>query len=111
MRKYESVYILDPALDNSVIEDKIGRFNETITSHGGKILKQDKWGSRNLAYPIAKKTQGFYVVTVFEGEGKTLSELERAYKLEEQLLRHLTVVLDKKHLKAFEKATRVAAPA
>lgn len=111
MRKYETVFILEPSLDNEGIEAKINRFNETITANGGNILKQDKWGLRNLAYPIAKKTQGYYAVTVFEGKGETLAELERAYRLDEQVLRHLTIVMDKKQQKVFEKSRELAAPA
>ena len=109
MRKYESTYILDPSLEANTIEERITKFNSTIISNGGNIIKQDKWGVRNLAYPIAGKSQGFYVLTLFEGKKETLVELERAYRLDEQVLRHLTIVLEKKQLKVIEKA-RESAP-
>jgi len=109
LRKYESTFILDPALEANAIEERITKFNSTIISNGGNIIKQDKWGVRNLAYPIAGKSQGFYVLTLFEGKKETLVELERAYRLDEQVLRHLTIVLEKKQLKVLEKA-RESAP-
>lgn len=111
MRTYETVYILDPTLESSVIEAETEKFNSVITTYGGNIVKQDKWGVRNLAYPIAKRTQGFYVVTLFEGSRETLTELDRAYRLNEQVLRHLTIVLEKKQLQAVEKARELAASA
>ena len=104
MRKYESIFILDPSLEAGATEERITKFNSTIISNGGNIIKQDKWGLRNLAYPIAGKSQGFYVVTLLEGKKETLTELERAYRLDEQVLRHLTIVLEKKQLKVLEKA-------
>ena len=103
MRNYETVLVLDPTLGEQAVEAEITKFGEIITHHGGKIVKQDRWGARTLAYPIAGKAQGFYVVTLFEGESRTVSELERAYKLDEQVLRYLTVVVDKKHLAASQK--------
>ncbi len=111
MRTYETVYILDPTLDSTAIEAQTEKFNAVITSYGGNIIKQDKWGVRNLAYPIARRSQGFYVVTLFEGSRETLTELDRAYRLDEQVLRHLTVVLEKKQLQALEKAKEQAASA
>ena len=109
MRKYESTFILDPALEVNAVEERITKFNSTLISNGGNIIKQDKWGIRNLAYPIAGKSQGFYVLTLFEGKKETLVELERAYRLDEQVLRHLTIALEKKQLKVLEKA-RESAP-
>jgi small subunit ribosomal protein S6 len=111
LRTYETVYILDPTLESTSIDTEIEKFNSAITSYGGNIVKQDKWGVRNLAYPIAKRSQGFYVVTLFEGNRETLTELDRAYRLDEQVLRHLTIVMEKKQLQAVEKAKEAVASA
>ena len=108
MRTYETVYIFDPTLETNATETENNKFNNVITGYGGTILKQDKWGLKNLAYPIAKKQQGFYVVTLFEGNKETLTELERAYHLDEQVLRHLTIVVEKKQMKVIEKAREQA---
>ena len=110
MRKYETIFILDPALDNNAVEGEINKFNTVILTNAGKILKQDRWGTRNLAYPIAKKTQGYYVFTLLEGTKETLSELDRAFRLDEQVLRHLTILLQKRQLKVLERAKEAAVP-
>lgn len=111
MRKYETIFILDPTLDNNAIEAEISKYSAVITANGGNILKQDKWGLRNLAYHIGKKSQGYYVFTLFEGKKETLTELERVFGLDEQVLRHLTVVLGKKQAMAQEKTRELAAQA
>ena len=103
MRKYETIYIIDPGMEGTALDGVIEKYNGLIHSYGGKVLKQDRWGARNLAYPLKKKNQGFYVYTLWEGENQTLIELERAFRIDENILRHLTVVLEKKQLIAIEK--------
>ncbi len=93
MRDYEVVYIFDSALDVSMIDDKLERFNQLATGNGGgEILAVEHWGKRQLAYPIQKHDNGYYVVVQFRTDPSSLPEFERAIKLDEQVLRHLVVL-------------------
>ena len=96
MRIYETIFILDPTLDDHTIQKEIKKIEDLITNLKGRIIKTEKWGNRRLAYPIRKKLQGYYTLIYFEGEGNLLTELERAYKLNESCLRYLTVVSEQK---------------
>lgn len=93
MRDYEVVYIFDSTLDRSIIDQKLERFNETLVGNGaGEVLAVEHWGKRQLAYPISKHENGYYVVVQFRTEASSLPEFERAVKLDEQVLRHLVVL-------------------
>ena len=96
MRVYETIFILDPTLDEHSIEKEIKKVEDLITNQKGSIVKTDKWGTRRLSYPISKKMQGFYTLIYFEGDGNIPSELEKAYKLNESCIRYLTVVSEEK---------------
>ncbi len=105
-RPYETTVIVNASLDDAQIESVIGRIQETIAKNGGSILALNKWGRKRLAYPINKKTNGFYVNIEFTAPPSILSILERSYHLDEMVLRYLTIVLDAKAI-----AARKAAPA
>jgi small subunit ribosomal protein S6 len=93
MRDYEIVYIFDSVLDRSVIDQKLERFNQLATGNGGgEVLAVEHWGKRQLAYPIRKHDNGYYVVVQFRTDPTNLPEFERAIKLDEQVLRHLVVL-------------------
>ena len=96
LKRYETTFILDPALPEEAIEKEIKKVEEQIESLEGKILKIEKWGLKRLAYPIAKKLQGFYVFILYEGEGNIPSELEKGFRLNELCLRYLTVLSEGK---------------
>ena len=91
---YETVFVLDPSLDDKAIQKEIKKVEDLITEHKGEILKTDKWGKKRFAYPIKKKHEGYYTLILFQGEGGIPKELERAYKLNESCLRYLTVVAE-----------------
>ncbi len=93
--KYELVVVLDPDLDESGQQAQLQRLIAVITQHGGTIQNQDLWGRRQLAYRIAKKEYGFYVVLQFDGDNTTVSDLDRQLKINESVLRHLIVRKDK----------------
>lgn len=103
MRKYETVFILDPTLDKSTLEEEVKKVEDLIVNQKGKVIKVDRWGIRRLAYPIAKKQQGYYTLIIFEGDGDLVVELERSYRLNESCLRYLTVLSEEEELE--EKAT------
>ena len=91
-RRYETVYIFDPALEESAINEKLEKFHAQLTKDGkGTITNVAQWGKRTLAYPIKKKDSGSYVVAQFEAVASLLPEYERAVKLDEGVLRFLVV--------------------
>jgi small subunit ribosomal protein S6 len=93
MRDYEIIYIFDSALDRSVIDQKLDRFNQLATGDGaGEVLAVEHWGKRQLAYPIKKHENGYYVVVQFRTDPASLPEFERAIKLDEDVLRYLVVL-------------------
>jgi small subunit ribosomal protein S6 len=92
-RRYETVYILDSALEEPAINEKLERFHSLITKDGkGTITNVAHWGKRTLAFPVRKRESGYYVVVQFEAEGEVLPEFERAVKLDESVLRFMVVV-------------------
>ena len=100
MRKnhYESVVIINAALEDDQIDQTISRIKETITTNGGEISNFDNWGRKRLAYPIQKSKSGYYVVIQFTAPVALVATLERMYRLDETIIRYLTISLDKKAL-------------
>ena len=101
---YESTFIVNAALDDAQIEVVIEKVKDVVVKNGGEIRSAEKWGRKRLAYTIDKKNNGFYAFFEFKAPGDLLAKLERHFHLEEQVIRHLTIVLDKKALKAREAA-------
>lgn len=95
LRNYETVFIITPVLSEEQAKETVSKYKKLLTDGGCKIVHQDDWGLKKLAYPIQKKTTGFYHLFEFEGPGTIIAELEIAYKRDERLLRFLTVALDK----------------
>ena len=92
MRFYECVYILAPTLDESAVKEKADRTGEIITSRKGVVHTVDQWGKRRLAYPINKSYEGIYSVIKFSGTNEILVELNRIFRYDDAVLRHLIVV-------------------
>ncbi|MCG6988995.1 MAG: 30S ribosomal protein S6 [Gemmatimonadetes bacterium] len=92
MRLYEVVYILDPALDESAANAKLEKFHELATAKGGEVSAVDHWGPRQLAYPISKQKNGYYVVAQFTAASDALPEFERLLKLDGEVMRYLLVL-------------------
>src|SRR6266568_4054595 len=89
-RRYETVYIFDPALEEPAINERLERFHALLTKDAkGSITNVAHWGKRTLSYPIKKKDTGYYVVAQFETAAELLPEYERAVKLEEGVVRFL----------------------
>ncbi len=109
-RQYETTFIVNASLDDVQVDGVIGRVQETITKNGGTITSVNKWGRKRLAYSINKRTNGFYVNVEFEAPGTLLTPLERSFQLDEMILRHLTVVLDKKAIAARAAAQAATVP-
>jgi small subunit ribosomal protein S6 len=92
MRLYEVVYILDPALEENAVDAKLEKFHALATSMGGEVSAVDHWGSRQLAYPIKKQRNGYYVVAQFTAVADALPEFERLLKLDDEVMRYLLVL-------------------
>jgi small subunit ribosomal protein S6 len=93
-RTYEVMYIAAP----ETVEDEINKLNESLTGiiekAGGTIVKTENWGRRRLAYPINKKSEGYYVLFEIEGSGQEIAELERRMRVNDQIYRYMTVRVD-----------------
>jgi small subunit ribosomal protein S6 len=92
-RTYEAVYILDSTLEEDAITEKMNKHHALLPQESGEPVALTIWGKRTLAYPIANKETGFYVLAKFDATPEMLPEFERSLKLDESVLRHL-IVLD-----------------
>jgi len=91
---YETVFIVHPDLSQENARKLTDELGARVEKAGGRIVKREHWGSRPLAYQIAKRKRGHYVLLVTDGDVKALEALERAIRLEERIIRSLTVRLD-----------------
>ena len=91
MRDYELMVVLDPNLDEAAIEALNTRIQSMITQRGGTIENVDNWGRRRLAYPIGRYRDGVYILTRLQLPPNAATEIERALKLTESVIRHLLV--------------------
>ncbi|NLC51719.1 MAG: 30S ribosomal protein S6 [Firmicutes bacterium] len=89
MPKYEVMFILHAKLEEEQREEAVARFKAYVEDNGGAVSEIDQWGMRRLAYEIEDEREGYYVVMNFEGDNKVLQELERRFKLSENVLRYL----------------------
>lgn len=92
-RTYEAVYIFDSTLEEPAITEKLDKYHAMVPHEGDEPMSVTHWGKRTLAYPIAGRETGYYVVAKFTTPPESLPEFERALKLDESVLRHL-IVLD-----------------
>lgn len=106
LKNYETVFIMTPVLSDEQMKEAVGKFQKLLKEKGAEIIYEDHWGLRKLAYPIQKKTSGFYHLIEFKSEGSVINGLEVAFKRDERILRFLTVALDK-HAVAYNEKKRV----
>lgn len=92
MRVYECTYILNPTLEENAVAEKAERFSEIVTSRKGTVHDIDRWGKRRLAYPINKLQEGIYTMMRFSGDNDILKELNRVFRFDDNVIRHLIVV-------------------
>jgi small subunit ribosomal protein S6 len=96
MRDYETVFILDPALDENQVKEEIDKVRNLITSLGGEVTSAEPPIRKRLAYEIKGKSEGYYALVIFKAEPTSIKEMERAYRLNEKVLRHIVVVSPQK---------------
>jgi small subunit ribosomal protein S6 len=99
---YESAVIINAALEDNQIESEINRLKEFITNNGGQIFDFENWGRKRLAYPIQKNKIGYYAIFRFNAQPTLLAKLERFYNLNENIIRYLTIKLNKIALEQIE---------
>jgi len=95
MRRYETIFIIDPDLSDEERTPLFTKLNELIPQQGGFLVKQDNWGAKSLAYEIKKKSRGYYVHLDYCGIGAVVDEIERFFRIDDRILKYMTVLLDK----------------
>jgi small subunit ribosomal protein S6 len=93
--QYESVVILTPVLSEKQMTDAITSYRQLITENGGEVTHEENWGLTKLAYPIQKKVTGFYHIYEFSAPGDIVEKMETRFARDEQVMRHITIKLDK----------------
>ena len=94
MRNYEALYVVHPEVVADELTALMDKFQTVLTDQNAEIHKLDNWGVRKLAYPINKLERGCYVQTLFRAEPQVIAEFERRLRLDEKVLRFLTVRLE-----------------
>ena len=95
--RYETVFILTPVLSEDQTKEAVKKFKDLIKAGNGKVRHEESWGMRKLAYPIQKKSTGFYHLIEFESEASFVAKLETEYRRDERVIRFLTVAMDTHH--------------
>ncbi len=95
---YETTFIVDSIFEDDRVDSIVNKYSNFFKKNEGEVIKTEKWGRRKLAYPIKKKVTGSYVSIEFTADPSVIAKLERAYHLDDDILRFLTVAFDKKSL-------------
>ena len=95
LNQYETVFIATPVLSESQMKEAVEKFKKIITDNQGEIVYEEDWGLKKLAYPIQKKSTGFYHLIEFRAEPDLIAKLEVEYRRDERILRFLTMKMEK----------------
>jgi len=109
-RHYELVFVVSPAIDAERIEATATRINQLIQEEGGKLLSNDNWGMRRLAYPIQDFKEGTYYFSEFELDSSRVPKINSTLQASQDILRHLVVRIDKKAIQPEPASTEVIQP-
>ena len=93
--QYETVFISTPVLSDTQIKEAVSKFRDIITKNNGEVIHEEDWGLRKLAYPIQKKSTGFYHLIEFKAEPSLIDQLETQFRRDERIIRFLTFKMDK----------------
>ena len=102
MNKYETIFILDPDLEEAQAQATIEKVKGIITQNNGEILKSEDWGKRKLAYDVKKKPRGHYLLTTFSGSPALLSELHRNFRVMDAVIKFQSVRLGERQASSSE---------
>ena len=112
MKVYETTVVFDPGLEEARINEEVDRLSQSIGQAGGEVLDVQRWGKRKLAYLIRKRRDGSYIHVKHRSPATLIAEMDRRFRLNESVLRHLTVLAEKEIAKPEEvKAGEGVAPA
>jgi small subunit ribosomal protein S6 len=103
LNQYETVFILTPVLSDVQVKEAVKKYRDIIVENGGEIVHEEDWGLRKLAYPIQKKTTGFYSLIEFKAPGELIAKLEIQYRRDENIIRFLNFKMDKHSIAYAEK--------
>ncbi len=102
MKTYETTIIFDPGLEEARLNDEVERVSQSITQAGGEVVEVQRWGKRKLAYNIRKRRDGTYIHVKHKSPPELIAEMDRRFRLNEVVLRHLTVLAPKELPRATE---------
>ena len=109
MNRYETVFILTPVLSDEQMKEAVEKFKDVLKQNDATLVNEELWGLRKLAYPIQKKSTGFYCLFEFEAEPTIVKRLETAFRRDERVIRFLTFRLDKYAAEYAEKRRKLRA--
>jgi len=95
MRRYETIFIIDPDLSEEGRAPLFERLKDLFPQHNGLLVLIDEWGAKKLAYEIKKKARGYYVRLDYCGTGVLVNEIERFFRIDDRVLKYMTVLLEK----------------
>lgn len=107
LNQYETVFICTPVLSDPQVKETVNKFKDIITNSGGEMVNDEDWGMKKLAYPIQKKSTGFYHLFEFKADPSSISKLEIEFRRDERVIRFMTVRLDKYAIEYSEKRRRL----
>lgn len=103
--RYETVFILTPVLSEDQAKETVKKFTGYLKNNGAKVLHEENWGLKKLAYPIQKKSTGFYYLVEFEADATIIRPFETEFIRDERVMRFLNVRMEKHHI-AFAESRR-----
>jgi small subunit ribosomal protein S6 len=98
-RNYEIYIIVDGNFEDPTVEEIISKYEKLMVKNGTEIINTERMGRRRLAYPIKKKVNGFYICFEVLAPSDVVGKLEKTFRIDENILRHLSIVMSKKDLK------------
>ena len=107
LNQYEAVFICTPVLSEPQVKETVKKFRDYITTHGCEMLHEENWGLKKLAYPIQKKTTGFYQLFEFKAEPAFIAKFETEFRRDERVIRFMTIKLDKYAVEYSNKRKRI----
>jgi small subunit ribosomal protein S6 len=95
LNQYETVFICTPVLSEPQVKETVKKFKSIITKNGGEMIHEEHWGMKKLAYPIQKKSTGFFQLFEFTADPSLITKFETEFRRDERVIRFMTVKLDK----------------
>lgn len=108
VNQYETVFISTPVLSELQMKETVDKFRNILKEGGCEIVHEENWGLKKFAYPIQKKSTGFYYLLEFKGDGQVIAKLETEFRRDERILRFLTFKMEKYAVEYAEKKRRQA---